>query len=391
MVVRIRVFSIVVKKKIFFLTVGRSDYHRQLPIINYLKLSPEIELKVVITGSHSSHLFGKTSNEIKKNKVPWFNCCPKKYFTKAEDISSNISSCQNLINKLFKKNCPDILVLFGDRYEVLAGASASFGKKILLVHIHGGSLTLGSFDDQIRHALTKLSHIHLTSIEEYAKRLRQMGEEKWRIKIVGAPGIDYIKNNCNNIKNKSIKKFLFTKNEKFILVCLHSETTNLKDLPKQLIEIEKVLKKIKYKIIITYPNADPGSDKIINFFKKLTFKNKDKIIFVKNLGNDYYFLLKKCEFILGNSSSGIVEAATFRKPVIDLGIRQKGKIMPKNVINCKFNSKLIINIINKIRKIKLPKNYKNPYGDGKSGIRIGNILKKIKIENYHFQKKFINQ
>lgn len=110
-----------------------------------------------------------------------------------------------------KKDCPDILILFGDRYEVLAGALAAFGKKILIVHIHGGSVTLGSFDDQIRHSLTKLSHIHLTSIEEYGKRLRQLGEEKWRIKIVGAPGIDYIKKNCESIKIKAIKNFLLKK------------------------------------------------------------------------------------------------------------------------------------------------------------------------------------
>lgn len=378
------------KKKIFFLTTGRSDYHRQLPIINCLKLSSEIQLKILITGSHSTQLFGKIAEEIKKNKVSWSNCCPKKYSTKAEDVSFNISSCQDLIDKSFKKDCPDILILFGDRYEVLAGALAAFGKKILIVHIHGGSVTLGSFDDQIRHSLTKLSHIHLTSIEEYGKRLRQLGEEKWRIKIVGAPGIDYIKKNCESIKIKAIKNFLLKK-KKFILVCLHSETTNLKDLPKQLKEVEKVLKKIKYKIIITFPNADPGSDKIINFFKKLTFKNKDKMIFVKNLGTDYYYLLKRCEFILGNSSSGIVEAASFLRPAINLGIRQKGKLMPKNVINCKFKSKLILNAISKIKKMKLSKNFKNPYGDGKSGIRIANILEKIKIKNYHFQKKFINK
>lgn len=377
------------KKKIFFLTTGRSDYHRQLPIINYLSRSSEIKLKILITGSHSTQLFGKTADEIKKSKVSWSNCCPKKYSTKEENISSNISSCQYLIDKSFKKDCPDILILFGDRYEVFAGALAAFGKKILIVHIHGGSVTLGSFDDQIRHSLTKLSHIHLTSIEEYGKRLRQLGEEKWRIKIVGAPGIDYIKKNCESIKIDAIKNFLLKK--KFILVCLHSETTNLKDLPKQLKEVEKVLKKIKYKIIITFPNADPGSDKIINFFKKLTFKNKDKMIFVKNLGTDYYYLLKRCEFILGNSSSGIVEAASFLRPALNLGIRQKGKLMPKNVINCKFKTKLILNAISKIKKMKLSKNYKNPYGDGKSGIRIANILKKIKIKNYHFQKKFIDK
>ena len=257
------------KKKIFFISVGRSDYLRQLPIINYLKKINNINLKILITGSHSYKLYGETLNDIKKNNVPWEECCPKKYSLKANDISSNLKECLARIDKTIKKDCPDILVLFGDRYEFLAGALAAFGKKILIVHIHGGSVTLGAFDDQVRHSLTKLSHIHLTSIKQYADRINQMGEEKWRIKVVGAPGIDYLKNFSKNLKDKHLKKFIIKNNEKFVLVCFHPETTNLDNLKKQLKEIKIVLNKIKKKIIITYLNSDPGSKEIINFFKKL--------------------------------------------------------------------------------------------------------------------------
>ena len=382
------------KKKIFFITVGRSDYLRQLSIINYLKNINNIYLKILITGSHSYKLYGETLNDIKKNNVSWENCCPKKYSLKTKDISSNLNECLARIDKIIKKDCPDILVLFGDRYEVLAGALAAFGKKILIVHIHGGSVTLGAFDDQVRHSLTKLSHIHLTSLKQYADRIQQMGEEKWRIKVVGAPGVDYLNKFSKNLKDKFLKKFILKNNEKFVLVCFHSETTNLVNLKKQLREIENVLRKINKKIIITYPNSDPGSGEIINFFKKIVSKNKKKMIFIKNLKYDYYFLLRNCNFILGNSSSGIVEAATFATPVINLGIRQSGKLIPKNVINCKFNSSSILKIINKIDKKNFKKkinNIKNPYGDGKSGKRIGKFLKNLTIKNYFFQKKFITK
>ena len=160
-----------IKKKIYFITVGRSDFLRQLPIIEYLKKKNNIYLKILITGSHSHKLYGKTLNDIKKNSIYWKNCCPNKYLLKEKDISSNLNNCIKKIDKVLKKDCPDILILFGDRYEVLAGALAAFGKKILIVHIHGGSVTLGSFDDQIRHSLTKLSHIHITALKEYAKRM----------------------------------------------------------------------------------------------------------------------------------------------------------------------------------------------------------------------------
>tara|TARA_Y100000746_G_C15445403_1_gene424753 strand:+ start:77 stop:1231 length:1155 start_codon:yes stop_codon:yes gene_type:complete len=382
------------KKKIYFISVCRSDYLRQLPIINYLKTINNIYLKILITGSHSHKLYGETLNDIKKSNVLWENCCPKKYSLKTKDISSNLKECLGKIDKTIKKDCPDILVLFGDRYEFLAGALAAFGKKILIVHIHGGSVTLGAFDDQVRHSLTKLSHIHLTSIKQYADRIQQMGEEKWRIKVVGAPGIDYLKNFSKNLKDKYLKKFIIKNNEKFVLVCFHPETTNLENLKKQLKEIKIVLNKIKKKIIITYPNSDPGSKEIINFFKTMVSKNKKKMIFLKNLRYDYYFLLKNCNYILGNSSSGIVEATTFSTPVINLGIRQTGKLIPKNVISCKYNSSSILKAIKKINNKDFKKkihNIKNPYGDGNSGKRIGKFLKNLKIKNYFFQKKFVTK
>ena len=374
------------------MTVGRSDFLRQLSIIENL-IDEKIDLKIIITGSHSKKIFGNTIYEIKNRKIKYYNCCPKKYFIDSKDLTKNIRNCIEKIDQVFKKDSPNILVLFGDRYEVLAAAIAAFGKNILIVHVHGGSVTLGSFDDQIRHSLTKLSHIHLTSHNDYVKRIIQLGEEKWRIKNLGAPGLDVTKKFSKKLNNVFINKFIFNTKKKYILFCFHPETTNLKKLNTQLKELKKVLLKIQYKIIITYPSSDPGSEKIISFFKKMVSKNKNKFIFIKNISEDYYFLLKNCEFVLGNSSSGIVEAATFYKPVVNIGSRQLGKIIPKNVLCCEINKDKIFSKIqialdkkfqNKIKK------FKNPYGTGNSGRKISKFLKNLNINDNFFQKKFID-
>jgi len=378
-------------KKIFFVTVGRSDYLRQLSIIEAIK-KKKIKTKILISGSHSKDLFGNTIKDIIKKKISYVNCSSKSYKFESQNISKNISEGIDRIDKILKKDIPDAIILFGDRYEVLAAAIAGFAKNILIIHIHGGSVTFGSFDDQIRHSLTKLSHIHLTSTKAYAERICQLGEEKSRVHVVGAPALDFVKKFSKKINDKNIYKFIKYDLKEYFLVCFHSETTNLKNLKKQLDVMGEVLLSLKKKIIITYPNSDPGSQKIIKFFSSLVSKNKN-MIFVKNLDENYYYVLKNCRFLIGNSSSGIVEAASFSIPVINLGTRQEGKIIPKCVFNCDFNTKKILFLIKKLNNEsfrKKLKKYKNPYGNGDAGVKISKIISKIKIDSSLFQKKFID-
>lgn len=376
-------------KKIYILSVGRSDFLRQLSIIDNLKKEKKINYKLLISGSHSLNDFGKTINDIKKKKIIYSNCCPKKYYLKSNDISKNIVNCTNKINLIVNKEKPDIFIIFGDRYEMISGALACFGKKILIIHIHGGSITKGSFDDIIRHALTKLSHFHLTAIPQYAQRIKQMGEENFRVKVVGAPGLDYIYKLSRSLSDKKIKFFI---KNKFILLCYHPETNYLNNLNRQIECLTDVVKKLDINFVITYPNSDPGSSIIIKKFKKLQNQFSNKILFLENTGDNFYFLLKKCEIFIGNSSSGIVEAASFNKLVLNIGVRQEGKLMPKNVICCKFNTKIIINLIKKnlIKKNLIIKKFKNPYGDGTAGKRIVKFLKKINLKDErNYNKNFI--
>lgn len=365
-------------KKIFFLTVGRSDFLRQKSIFDNINKKKNIDSRLIISGSHKLGEFGKTIRDIKLTKIKHYDCTIKNYSLNKSEIVSNLYKITKKIDDLIKKNPPDIFVIFGDRYEMLGGALACFGKKILLVHIHGGSITKGSFDDVIRHSLTKLSHFHYTPINEYAKRIRQMGEENFRIKVVGAPGLDniikYSKKNDNDLIKSFIKK-------KYILVCFHSETNNLKSLDKQLNCISQIIKKININFVITYPNTDPGCLKIIKCFKNLKKNYPKKILLIKNAGSNFYHLLKKSEIFIGNSSSGIVESPTFNKPTINIGDRQKGKLIPKNVINSNFNFIKLSKLISYYLKKENLKKIKNPYGNGKSGKKIVKLLNQIQLSN----------
>ena len=381
-------YSMKIKKKIFFLTVGRSDFLRQKSILDGLKKKKNIETRLLVSGSHDLNEFGNTIKDIKSSKIKYYDCSIKNYSLKRSEITRNINNITQKIDILIKKKKPDIFVIFGDRYEMLGGALACFGKKILLVHIHGGSITKGSFDDTIRHSLTKLSHFHYTAIDEYAKRIKQMGEEKFRVKTVGAPGLDYIKKYSKQINNDKIK--FFTKN-KYILICFHSETNNLRGLDMQLECLSKVIEKINFNFVITYPNTDPGCTKIIKKFRKLKNKFPDKILLIKNAGLNFYHLLKHSTILLGNSSSGVVESPSFNIPTINLGERQKGKLLPKNVVNSDFNFSKLIKLINLYLKKKKVKKIKNPYGDGKSGLKIVKLLNNLNLSNErNYNKGFIS-
>ena len=374
-------------KKIFLLTVGRSDFLRQLPILEELK-KKNLYIRLLISGSHKLKEFGQTIKDIKRSKTQFYDCSINDYSFKSSGITNNILKATKKIDNIIRKNKPDIFVIFGDRYEMVAGALACFGKKILLVHIHGGSVTKGSFDDTIRHTLTKLSHFHYTPIKEYAKRIKQMGEEDFRVKVVGAPGLDYLKKYSQHINNEEIKKF--TK-EDYILVCLHSETNNLKSLDAQLNCIGSLIKKTKINFVITYPNTDPGCLKIIKKFKNLKKNYPKKILLLKNAGSNFYYLLRNSRMLIGNSSSGIVESATFNIPTINIGDRQEGKLIPKNVINSEFNKSKLQKLISLYSKKENFKKTKNPYGDGKSGQRIAKHLNNINLnDSKNFNKGFVS-
>ncbi len=381
------------KKKIYFLSVSRSDFDRYSPIIKALNKYNKSINTVLISGSHYSSKFGNTHKIIQKSGFNYIKAIDKNYITNISKYSSNLVNITSKLSKIFNKKRPDILVILGDRYEMIAGPIACLDKDIPIIHIHGGAVTYGAIDENIRHSLTKLSNFHIVSHEKYLKRIMQMGEEKWRIKNLGAPGLDFVKEKGKKPINKSIINKYNIKKNNYILICLNPETRALRNLKKDIQELLKFLKLRKEIKIFTYPNSDPGCELIISSFKKYVSIDS-KSYLIKNFeNNDFYSILNNCKFLIGNSSVGIVEAASFKKPVINLGERQSGKIHPYNVINSRYSLLSITNslkIIESKKYLTKIKKIKNPYGDGNSGTKIAQQILKIKINNVLMKKKFID-
>ncbi len=378
-------------KKILVISAGRSDYDRYYPIISELNKTKKIKLWLFLTRSHQENIFGKTINYISKEFGIIKNSYKRKKVSE-NDFSKNFCDDLLFFNDKLKKKKPDLIIILGDRYEMLLGPISAIPHNIPVIHFFGGAVTEGATDELVRHAITKMSHYHFVLLDQYKKRLEKMGEESWRIKTIGMHELFNLKK--QKMLNLSFlnKKYKFNFDKPYILFTLHPTTLELKSLRKQIQTIKNSLIKSNLNVVFTYPNADPGFKRVINFIK--TFKDKKKYIVFKNAGiNLYANLLKNATLLLGNTSSGIVEAASFKKPVINLGTRQKGKYIPQNVINCDFNSKKITKSIAKATSKNFNnkiKNLKNPY---ESKIKIKEIIKIIlKINNNDkiLRKKFID-
>lgn len=376
-------------KKIFVLSVGRSDYDRYYPIISELNKNKKIKLWLCLTRSHQEKIFGNTINYISKE----FKILKNKYNNNnifKSDFAKNFSDDLIFINKEIKQKSPDLIIVLGDRYEMILGPISAIPYNIPVIHFFGGAITEGAIDELVRHAITKMSHYHFVLLEKYKKRLIKMGEENWRIKTVGMHELTNLKKQkIFNLKYLN-EKYKFNFKQPYILFTLHPTTLELSRLNQQIKIIKKSLKKCKMNVVFTYPNADPGYKQVIDFIKKFT--NKKKYLIFKNAGITLYAnLLRNASILLGNSSSGIVEAASFKKPVINLGTRQKGKYMPKNVINCDFNTKKILKSILRAKSQKFQKKInklRNPY---ESNIKIKdlvNIILNIKKNDKFLRKKF---
>jgi len=284
-------------------------------------------------------------------------------------------------------------MVFGDRYEMLAGPSAAIPFNLPVIHFYGGAVTLGATDELVRHAITKLSHLHFVALPIYKKRLLQMGEESWRIKVIGIPNIKKLKEQ-RILSTKNLSKiFNLNFQQPVIFSTFHSTTLELPNLNLQIKNYLNAIKKTNLQCIFTYPNGDRGYKKIISKTKNFCKKNK-KYKFVKSLSPELFSnLLKKSSIMVGNSSSGIVEAASFKLAVVNIGSRQDGKVRPKNIIDCANNKNLIYKSIrhglSKKFQNKL-KNISNPYDQNISLDQIYKFIINQKISDKLLRKKFIN-
>lgn len=321
-------------RKILFVTVNRSDYGIWRPILKRIIREKFIESHLVVTGSHFSKNFGESFKEIKNDSFI-SNIHKIKYDYHNTTVTESMALITDGIGKLLKKHSFSSVVVLGDRFEMLAASIAVIPFRVPLIHFHGGSITEGAIDDSFRHAITKLSNFHMVETSDFKKRLIQLGEEKKNIYVTGAPSLSLLK----EIKLKKKKDFLntlgFQNIEKFILVTLHSETTKNEQYNKEMAEnFFNELFKLDMDMIVTAPNPDPNYKKITEVIDTCKSQYNNKLKYFPHLGHENYFnAMHHCEFLAGNSSSGIIEAASFRKIVLNVGERQKNRLCGDNVFH----------------------------------------------------------
>jgi len=376
-------------KKILYISGTRADYGLFREVLFQIKKTPNLKVEIIATGMHLMSEFGKTINEIKEDG---FKIHKIDATFQSDSRESMLRFISRLILKLTKKIRhikPDIIFIQGDRIEMLAGAIVGIYLGIPVIHSHGGEVT-STVDEIARHAITKLSHIHLVSTLKSAERIIKMGEDPSRIFVVGAPGLDVILNKKLISKETVMKKYKLDLSEPFLLVIQHPVTEEVKESAKQMRETMEALKELKYQSVVVYPSADPGGRKMIEVIEK--YRNYPFIQIYQNIPHgEYLNLMKLASVIVGNSSSGIIEAPSFHLPAVNIGRRQEGRERTINVIDVDYNKEQIKKAIKKAifdKKFREKvKKCKNPYGDGKTGKRIVKILNKIKIDKKLLQKK----
>jgi len=381
------------KKKVCLVTSSRADYGLMSKLINKLKKCKYIDFTLLITGQHLSKKYGYTYKAIIKNhrKISKLINIDIKT-TQEASILSSMSQTIKKVGKYFNKSKKDLIIILGDRYETLCIALSAFINNAKIAHIHGGEKTVGSMDDSFRHSITKFSNLHFVSTDEYKKRVIQLGEKKNYIYVVGALGSEML-SDLNYLSKKNVENKLKMKFNKFnFLITINSyfyENVSIDKFMKSL--FQAILKYKNTNYIFTLPNSDLNSDLISNQIFKFNRKNKNSYIF-KNLGFNYYnSVMKYCDVVIGNSSSGIIEAPSLRVPTVNIGERQKGRLKSNTIINTKPNSSDIFKAIKKSLsssfKNKIAKS-KNPYYKKNTSKKIFDVIKNInlkKIDKKEFQ------
>lgn len=382
------------KKIISVLTATRAEYGLLKPLIKKLSKIEEFDIRIVATGMHLSQEFGLTYKEIEQDG---FIIDKKIEILLSSDTSSSVSKSMGLamisFADYFSSLKPNLLIVLGDRYETLAVSLVAMNEKIPIAHLYGGEKTEGAIDDVIRHSITKLSYLHFTSTDEYRKRVIQLGEHPNRVFNVGALGIENILNEKLLTKKELEVSLNISLDKKYAIATFHPVTLEDKTAKAQITNLLDVCSEYEnINFIFTKSNAD-ANGRMINKILDEYEKKADNIYVFTSLGMlRYLSALKYCSFVIGNSSSGLLEAPTFKIPTINIGDRQKGRQKASSVIDCLPDKSSIQKAIDKATEnefIDISKNTVNPYGDGNSSDKIIKILKKYMLkENIDLKKSF---
>jgi len=371
--------------KVAVFTGTRADYGLLYWLLKDIEADVDLTLQLLVSGSHLSSEFGETYRQIEKDG-----------FVIAEKIETLLSSNSSVgvaksmglgiigLSDVFARISPDIIIILGDRYEALAAAQTAMIMQIPVLHLHGGEITEGAYDDALRHAITKLSYLHGTSTEEYRLRVIQLGESPDRVVNVGAIGLDHVQRTVLMSISDLSKSLDFKINKPFFIVTYHPVTLG-DEAPEE--SFHALLDALdcyqNYQVILTYPNADDGGRFIIPILENYAKNNPGRVLAIRSLGQIRYLsAVKHAAAVIGNSSSGIIEAPGFFTPTVDLGVRQAGRLAAKSVLNADLTKESISDTIALAVSGSFKKEGElviNPYGQGDASSQIIKMLKNLKF------------
>ena len=364
---------------------SRADYGLLKTLMREIQTDSQLVLQTIVTGMHLAPEFGFTISNI---RADGFQIDEEIDSLLAGDSANSIAKSVGLgmigFADALKRLKPDILVVLGDRFEILAAASAAMLMRIPLAHIHGGEVTEGAVDESIRHAITKMSHMHFTSTEEYRQRVIQLGENPQLVWNVGAPGLDLAAHSPRLGREKLARKLNFNFREQNMLVTFHPETLSEQSATDSIREVLKALEYfVDFGLVFTMPNADAAGRQLANEIRGFVSRHAERAILVESLGEDYFSMIEAVDLVVGNSSSGLIEVPFFHRFTVNIGDRQKGRLKATSVLDCACRTELIqekiLEALN-LNKQASATHFQSPYGIEGASKRIKNQLEKVDLK-----------
>ncbi len=371
------------KRKIAVVTTSRADYSLLYWPLHDLASHPDVDLKIVALGPHLSPEFGCTVREIEKDGF-----CVAARIECLLSSDSDVGMAKTIgVATLSLADCfgqmrPDLVVLPADRYEMLAPASVALALRIPVAHIEGGEISEGAIDDAVRNALTKLSHVHFTSTDSARARVIAMGEEEWRVHRTGAAALDHLRRSTLLNREQLETRLAIDLGRPTALITYHP-TTIARDTIREADAMFSAIQSMPGQLLCCYPNADAGSRSLIERMESCLHERGENKVFVNLDPIVYWSLLQHVDLMVGNSSSGIIEAASFALPVVDVGIRQRGRERGRNVLTAEATVASILEQIGIARSEEFRSSLKgmeNPYGDGRASERIVSVLASVPLD-----------
>lgn len=366
------------KRKIAVVTSSRADYAHLRWLLHDLARRPQVQLEVIALGPHLSPAFGHTGKQVTTPHVTAIECLL--------DSDTDLGMAKTIgvatlgVADALARIRPDIVLIIADRYEMLAPASAALALRIPIAHVEGGEITVGAIDDAVRNALTKMSHLHFACTRRAAERIAEMGEEPWRITFSGSLSLDHLRRE-KLLSRSQVEKQIGIRLTPDALLCLFHPVTLMKNPVDEAAEVFAVLEKLSSPLIFVYPNADAGSRQLIRRAEEFSASRNTRVLV--NLDHRTYLsLLKNCGALIGNSSSGIIESTSLEVPVVNVGIRQRGREHAANVIDVAAERKAIRGALRKALSPEFRRSIcglESPYGRGEASRIITRVLTTFQI------------